>query len=67
MIWEYLILALIVILALLYLWRTFFRKGGCSCSSCPSAMKEDCASGGLVQLHSLDGSSGDEKREKNTP
>ena len=42
MIWDYLILGAILAWALYYLWRTFFRKRGCSCGGCPSGSKVRC-------------------------
>lgn len=42
MLWEYILLAGIVTLAVVYLWRTLFRKKGCSCESCPSAQRSAC-------------------------
>ncbi|MDY0163460.1 hypothetical protein [Desulfobotulus sp.] len=42
MLWEYLILFLLIGWACFYLWRTFFRKKGCSCDSCPSAGNGPC-------------------------
>jgi hypothetical protein len=46
MIWEYLILIAVLAWAVFYLWRTFFRKKGCSCGSCPSAKNTTCQSYG---------------------
>ncbi|QJT10975.1 hypothetical protein [Oceanidesulfovibrio marinus] len=39
--WEYLIVALIVGWAVYFVWKTFFRKRGCSCGSgtCDSGSK----------------------------
>lgn len=42
MFWEYLILFLLIAWACFYLWRTFFRKKGCACDSCPSAGNGSC-------------------------
>ena len=42
MVWEYLVLAVILVWAVFYLWRTFFQKKGCVCDSCPSAKKDSC-------------------------
>lgn len=39
MFWEYLILVILLAWAVFYIWKTFFRKKGCSCESCPSALK----------------------------
>ncbi|MFO8083570.1 MAG: FeoB-associated Cys-rich membrane protein [Desulfobacterales bacterium] len=44
MIWEYLILAAALAWAVFYLWRSLFRKKGCSCESCPSANNDACQS-----------------------
>lgn len=66
MIWEYLLLAVIVIWAIFYLWRTFVQKGGCSCSSCPSARKEECTSEEKLPSCSLEGFPRQEEKEKKT-
>lgn len=50
MFWEYLVLGVVMAWAVFYLWRTFFRKKGCSCGDCPSATKEGCAPQGLGDL-----------------
>jgi hypothetical protein len=39
MFWEYLILGVLLAWAVFYIWKSFFRKKGCSCDSCPSALK----------------------------
>ena len=39
MFWEYLILGVLVGWAVYYIWKSFFKKKGCSCDSCPSAPK----------------------------
>lgn len=57
MIWEYLILAAVLAWAVFYLWRTFFRKKGCSCGSCSTPKNENC------QLYGL----GDECQEEKKP
>ena len=46
MIWEYFILFAVLGWAVFYLWRTLFRKKGCSCASCPSAQNNGCQSYG---------------------
>ncbi|GAB6057524.1 hypothetical protein JCM31598_06410 [Desulfonatronum parangueonense] len=45
MIWEYLILGLLLAWAVFYIWKSFFKKKGCSCDSCPSATKMPGQSG----------------------
>ncbi|HDQ40385.1 MAG TPA: FeoB-associated Cys-rich membrane protein [Desulfonatronum sp.] len=50
MIWEYLILAAVLAWAVYYLWRTFFKKKGCSCDTCPAATRQGCVSQGLNDL-----------------
>ncbi len=57
MLWEYLILGVVLVWALFYLWRTFFKKKGCSCDSCPAAPKDDGSVQGLGDLR------GDRKAE----
>lgn len=60
MVWEYLILGAIVGLSVFYLWRTFFRKGGCACGSCPSANSRGCPTQGTSALCTLaDAAEGD--------
>ena len=39
MFWEYLILGVLLAWAVFYIWKSFFKKKGCSCDSCPSAPK----------------------------
>lgn len=53
MIWEYLLLAVILAWAVYFLWRTFFKKKGCSCTSCPLSKEDGCASPGLGDLRQL--------------
>ena len=53
MIWEYLILAALLAWAIFYLWRTFFRKGGCACGSCPSAKSQGCPTQGTSAMCTL--------------
>lgn len=42
MIWEYLILVAVLAWAVFYLWRTLFRKKGCSCGSCSTGKNNNC-------------------------
>ncbi len=58
MMWEYLVLAAILAWALFYLWRTLFRKKGCSCGTCPASKKEGCAPQGLGDLRQCPESEG---------
>jgi len=66
MIWEYLILAAVLAWAVYYLWRTFLKKKGCSCGTCPSAKQEGCASQDLGDLRQCpeDGAGDGEKAGK---
>lgn len=47
MIWEYLILLAVLAWAVHYLWRTFYKKKGCSCAGCPAAKKSACSIQGI--------------------
>ncbi|MFP4084984.1 MAG: hypothetical protein ACLFP9_09190 [Desulfonatronovibrio sp.] len=42
MIWEYLAVGAVLVLALVYLWKVFVRQKGCSCASCPGGQSTDC-------------------------
>jgi hypothetical protein len=52
MLWEYLVLGVILVWAVYYVWKTLFRKKGCSCESCPASTRQGCAQQTLGDLRS---------------